>query len=57
MKKENFFYYSSYVHEDFISAISLLNDLIKIFVGLGIFILVIFKDLESDYYYKNSSSQ
>ena len=30
-------YYSSYVNEGFISAVSLLNDLMKILVGLGIF--------------------
>ena len=46
-ERENF-YHSSYVHEGFISAISLLNDLMKIFVGLGIFNHVIFKNLGSD---------
>ena len=41
------FYHSSGIHECFISTSSLLNDLIKILVGLGIFSHVIFKDLES----------
>ena len=30
-------YHGSYVHDGFISAVSLLNDLMKIVVGLGIF--------------------
>ena len=47
----------SYVHEGFISAASLLNDLIKILVGLDIFNHVIFNDLRSDCYCKNSISQ
>ena len=51
------FYHSSYVHEGFISAISLLNDFMKILVGLGIFNHVIFKDLGSDCYCKNGISQ
>ncbi len=34
-----------YVHVGFISAVSLLNNLMKIIVGLGIFNRVIFKDL------------
>ena len=51
IKKENF-YHSSYVNEGFISALSLLNDLIKILVGLGIFNGVIFKDLGFDCYCK-----
>ena len=37
-------YRSSYIHEGFISAVSLLNDLMKILVGLGIFNHVILKD-------------
>ena len=41
-KKEKF-YHSSYVHESFISVFSLLNDLMKILVGLSIFSCVIFK--------------
>ena len=53
-ERENF-YHSSYIHKGFISAVSLLND--EILVGLGIFNLVIFKDLESDCYCKNSISQ
>ena len=44
------FYHSSYVYKDFISAVSLLNDLIKILVGLCIFNHVIFKDIGSDCY-------
>ena len=48
------FYNSSYDHEGFFSAVSFLNDLTKILVGLGIFNRVIFKDLGSDCYYKNS---
>ena len=43
-ERENF-YLRSYVHEGFISAVSLLNDLMKIHVGLGIFNRVIFKGL------------
>ena len=50
-ERENF-YHSSYVHKDFISDVSLLNDLMKILVGLGIFNCVIFKDLGSDCYGK-----
>ena len=42
-EKENV-YLGSYAHEGIISAVSLLNDLIKILVGLGIFNQVIFKD-------------
>ena len=34
-ERENF-YHSSYIHEGFISAVSLLNDLMKILVGLTI---------------------
>ena len=41
-----------YVHEDFISAVSLLNDLMKILVSFGIINRVIFKDLRSDRYWK-----
>ena len=44
IKKENF-YHSSYIHKGFISAVSLLNDLMKIIVGLGIFNHVILKDI------------
>ena len=51
------FYHSSYIHEGFICIVSLLNDLMKILVGLGIFNRVIFKDLGSDFYCKNSISQ
>ena len=51
-ERENF-YRSSYIHKGFISAVSLLNDLRKILVGLGIFNHVIFKDLGSDCYCKN----
>ena len=40
-ERENF-YHSSYVHEGFISAVSLSNDLMKILLGLGIFNRVIF---------------
>ena len=49
--------HSSYVHKGFISAVSLLNDLMKILVGFGIFNCVIFKDLLSDCYCKYSISQ
>ena len=44
MKKENF-YYCSYVHKGFIFAVSLLNNSMKILVGLGIFSHVILKTL------------
>ena len=52
-----FFYQSSYVYKGFISAVSLLNDLMKILVGLGLFNSVIWKDLRSDCHCKNSISQ
>ena len=55
-QERDHFYHSSYVHKCFISAISLLNDLMKIFVGFGIFNHVIFKDLGSYCYCKNSIS-
>ena len=45
-EKDNF-YHGSFVHERFIFAVSLLNDLTKILIGLSIFNRVIFKDLES----------
>ena len=51
------FYYSSDVHEGFISALHLSNDLMKILVGIDIFNRVTFKDLGSDCYCKNSISQ
>ena len=51
------FYNRSYIHEGFISVISLLNDLMKILVGLGIFNRFIFKDLGSNCYCKNGISQ
>ena len=47
VKKENF-YHSSYVYKGFISAVSLLNDLVKVPVSLGIFNHVILKGLESN---------
>ena len=50
-------YHSSYVHDGFISVVSLLNDLIKMLVGLVILNRVIFKDLGSDFSCKNSISQ
>ena len=50
-------YHSFHVHEGFISAVSLLNDLMKILVGLGMFNHVIFKDLGPDCYCKNSIFQ
>ena len=50
------YYLSSYVHEAFISAVSLLNDFVKILVGFGIFNRVIFNDLGSGSYGKNSIS-
>ena len=43
---------SSFLHEGFISAVSLLNDFMKILVGLGIVNHVIFKDFGSDCYGK-----
>ena len=46
-----------YFHESFISAVSLLNDLMKILVGLDIFNHTIFKDLGSECYCKNGISQ
>ena len=46
-QEREIFYHTSYVYEGFISAVSLLNDLIKILVGLGILSRVIFKDLGS----------
>ena len=45
-ERENF-YYSSYVQDSFISIVSLLNDLMKILVGLGIFNRVIFLRLRA----------
>lgn len=51
------FYHSFYVYNDFISVVSLSNALMKIFIGLGIFNLVIFKDLGSDYCCKNPIPQ
>ena len=43
--QERKFYHSSNIHESFISAVSLWNDLMKIFVGLGTFSCIIFKGL------------
>ena len=54
-EKRNF-YLCSYIHEGFISAVSLLNDLMKILIDFSIFNCVIFKDLESDCFCKNSIS-
>ena len=51
------FYHWPYVHEGFISAVSLWNDLMKILVGLGIFNRVVFKSIGSGRYCKNSISQ
>ena len=48
--RKKFFYHSSYVYEGYISAVSLLNDLMKTIVGLGIFNRVILKDLGPDCY-------
>ena len=55
-ERENF-YPSSDVHKGFISAVSLLNDLMKILVGVGIFNHVIPEDIGSNCYWKNSISQ
>ena len=55
-ERENY-YHSFYVYKGCISAVSLLNDLMKILVGLGIFNCIIFKDLGSDCYFKNRISQ
>ena len=54
-ERENF-YYNSYVHKVFISVVSLLNDLMKILFVL-VYSIIIFKDLGSDCYCKNSISQ
>ena len=51
------FYHSSYVYQGFISAVSLLNDLMKILIGLGIISSVILKYLRSDCSCNNSISQ
>ena len=56
-QEREYSYHNSYVREGFISVVSLLNDLMKIFVGLGIFNHVIFKGLGSDCYCKNRISQ
>ena len=56
-REREHFYHSFYVNKGFTSAVSLLNDLMKILVGLGIFHHVIFKDLGFDSYCKNSISQ
>ena len=37
-QEREIFYQSSYVHNGFICSVNLLNDLMKIFVGLRIFI-------------------
>ena len=55
-KGENL-YHSSHVHEDFISAVSLLNNLMIILIGLDISNRAIFKDLGSGCYGINSISQ
>ena len=55
-ERENF-HHSSYVHESFISVVSLLNDLMKIIFGVGIFNRFIFKDLGFDCHCKNSIFQ
>ena len=47
-ERENF-YHSLDVYEGFISPVSLLNDLMKILVGLSILNRVIFKGLGSDF--------
>ena len=51
-ERENF-----YVHKGFISTVGLLNDLMKILVGLDIFNRVIFNELGFDCFCKNSISQ
>ena len=56
IKKENI-YYSFNVHESFISAVSLLKDLMRILVVFFIFNCAIFKDLGSDWFCNNSISQ
>ena len=43
IKKDTFFYHSSYVQVEFTSAISLLNVWLKILVDLGIFKRIILK--------------
>ena len=55
-KRENF-HCSSYIHKGFISTFSLLNNLMKILFCFDIFNRVIFKDLGSGCYGKNSISQ
>ena len=57
IKKEKIFTIVFMFTKGFISAVSLLKDLIKILVGLGKFNCVILKDLGSDCYCKNSPSQ
>ena len=54
-ERENF-YHISYVHKGFISAVCLLNDLMKILDGLDVFNHVIFKDLGSDCYRKKKET-
>ena len=54
-ERENF-YYDFNVHEGFISAVSVLNDWMKILVGLGKFNRVVCKDLGTGCYCKNSIS-
>ena len=56
-QKREHFYQSSYVHEEFIFAVSLLNNSMKILIGLGIFNRIFFKDLLFDCYCKNSISR
>ena len=56
-QEREYFYHSSYFHRGFISAFRLLNDLMKMLVGLGIFNCVVFKELGSDCYCKNRISQ
>ena len=55
-ERENF-YHSCYVKEGFISVVSLLNDLLKVLIGLDAFNRFIFKDIESDCHCKNRISQ
>ena len=56
-KKKGKFYHSSYVHKGFVSAVSLLNDLMEMLLGVDVFNRAIFKDLGSDYYNINCTSQ
>lgn len=57
-QEREYFYHISYVHEGFISTVSLFDGLMKILIGFSIFnSVIIFKDLGSGCYFKNSISK